>query len=54
MGTVHTGGGKADELTLDLAKLPGEDEATSAPENADGEVAAGVLGLPVEAGEAGG
>ena len=41
------------ELTLDLAKLPGEDEATSAPENADGEVAAAVMAPAMEAGEAG-
>lgn len=42
------------ELTLDLAKLPGEDEAASAPENADGEVAAAVMAPAMEAGEAGG
>lgn len=38
------------ELTLDLAKLPGEDEAASAPENADGEVAAAVMAPAMEAG----
>lgn len=40
------------ELTLDLAKLPGTDEAASAPADEDGEMPATVMTPATEAGEA--
>lgn len=40
------------ELTLDLAKLPGTDEAASAPADEDGEMPATVMTPTTEAGEA--
>ena len=40
------------ELTLDLAKLPGTDEAASAPTDEDGEMPATVMTPATEAGEA--